>query len=144
MEQTQTYQNHIRWYPLVHFIIIPLLFLNLIWQSVMLYQAPSWDRGVSVVMAVVFGLIMFAARTQSLTAQDRLIRLEEQLRYYKVLPPEVAEKACGLRTGHVIALRFAPDDELHGLVERTLNGEFNKTKELQLAVKNWRGDHLRV
>lgn len=144
MENTQTYQNHIRWYPLVHFIIIPLLFLNLIWQSVMLYRAPSWDRAESVLMAVVFGLIMFAARTQSLTAQDRLIRLEERLRYYKLLPPEVAEKACGLGTGHIIALRFAPDDELHGLVERALGGEFNKTKEIKLAVKNWRGDHLRV
>lgn len=144
MENTQTYQNHVRWYPLVHFVIMPILLLNLVWQIAMLWQAPSWDRAVSVIMAIVFGLIMFAARTQSLVNQNRLIRLEEQLRYLKVLPPDLAERACTLATGRIIALRFAPDDELPGLVERTLNGEFGKTKEIKLAVKNWRGDHLRV
>lgn len=144
MEKTQTYQNHVRWYPLVHFVIVPLLILNFFWQIAMLWQAPSWDRAESVVMAVVLFLIIFAARTQALKAQDRLIRLEEQLRYHKVLPAEVAEKACGLATGHIIALRFASDDELADLVQRALNGEFGKTKEIKLAVRNWRGDYLRV
>ena len=38
----------------------------------------------------------------------------------------------------------APDEELPGLVERTLNGEFAKTKDIKLAIKNWKGDYLRV
>jgi hypothetical protein len=144
MEKTQTYQNHVRWYPLVHFIIVPLLFLNLFWQIAMLWQTPSWDRAEGLLLAVVLGLIIFAARTQALTAQDRLIRLEERMRYQRVLTGELAARACEMPAGRIIALRFAPDDELSGLVERTLNGEFNKSKEIKLAVKNWRGDHLRV
>lgn len=144
MEKTQTYQNHVRWYPLVHFVIVPLLVLNFFWQIAMLWQAPSWDRAEWVVMAVVFFLIIFAARTQALKAQDRLIRLEEQLRYHRVLPADIAERACAMPPGRIIALRFAPDDELGGLVERTLNGEFGKTREIKMAVRNWRGDHLRV
>jgi hypothetical protein len=123
---------------------MPLLLLNLIWQSVMLYQAPSWDRAVSVVMAVVFGLIVFTARIQAMKVQDRVIRLEEQLRYRGILPADLAERACGLKIGEMIALRFAHDDELAELVKRVLDGEFAKTRQIKLAVKNWRGDHLRV
>ena len=73
-----------------------------------------------------------------------MIRLEEQLRYRGILPPDLAEKAEGLRTSEMIALRFADDDELADLVLRTLNGEFQKTRDIKLAIKNWRGDHLRV
>jgi hypothetical protein len=89
-------------------------------------------------------LLALASRLQALKAQDRVIRLEERLRYREVLSPELVKRADGLRTGQIISLRFAPDDELAGLVERTLNGEFAKTKEIKMAIKNWRGDHLRV
>ena len=95
-------------------------------------------------MAVVFGLIGFGARAQALRAQDRVIRLEEKLRYAGILPQDLAAKAGGLRTGEMIALRFAHDDELADLVLRTLNGEFKNTREIKLAVSRWRGDHLRV
>jgi hypothetical protein len=144
MTEEQTYKNHVRWYPLVHFVIMPLVALNLIWQSVRLWQEPSWDRGENVVMAIVFILIVFASRLQALKAQDRVIRLEEQLRYRGVLDAELAEKACDMRTAHMIALRFAPDAELADLVSRTLNGEFVKSSEVKQAIKNWRGDYHRV
>lgn len=144
MAEQQTYKNHVRWYPLVHFVIIPLLLFNLIWQIVILWQERTWDRGESVLMAVVFGLIVFTARIQAMRVQDRVIRLEEQLRYRAILPADLADRARGLKTGEIIALRFAHDDELADLVKRTLDGEFGKTKEIKMAVKNWRGDHLRV
>ncbi|MGE3466227.1 MAG: DUF6526 family protein [Pyrinomonadaceae bacterium] len=41
-------------------------------------------------------------------------------------------------------MRFASDEELAGLVERTLNGEFANNKEIKTAIKDWRPDHLRV
>lgn len=133
-----------RWYPLVHFVVVPLLILNLLWQVVRLWQEPTWDRGETVIMGVVFFLIVFTARIQAMKVQDRVIRLEEQLRYRGILPADLAERASGLKTGEMIALRFAHDDELAELVQRTLNGEFTKTREIKMAVKNWRADHLRV
>lgn len=133
-----------RWYPLVHFIIMPLLLFNLIWQIVMLWQAPSWDRAEWVLISVVLGLIVFSARVQAMKVQDRVIRLEEQLRYRGILTPELCERAATLSTGQMIALRFACDDELANLVERTLNGEFQKNREIKIAVKNWRADYMRV
>jgi len=144
MAEEQTYQTHTRWYPLVHFVIMPLLLGNLIWQIIRLWQEPNWDRGENILMALVFILIVFTSRIQALRAQDRVIRLEEQLRYRGVLEPSLAERAGGLQTGQMIALRFASDEELADLVSRTLNGEFAKSKEIKLAIRKWRGDHVRV
>ena len=144
MAETQTYQNHTRYFPLVHFVLFPILTFNLIWQSVRLYQEPSWDRAEGLLMAFAFIAMNVAARLQALRAQDRVIRLEESMRYQRVLTPELAAKAETLKAGEKIALRFASDAELADLVERTLKGEFAKTKEIKLAIKNWRGDYLRV
>lgn len=144
MSEKQTYQNHTRWFPLVHFVLTPLLLFHLIWQIVMLYYYPSWDRTESVLFAVTLILLSLAARMQALKAQDRVIRLEERLRYKELLPKDLAEKAAHLKTSQLIALRFASDEELPELVQKTLTGEFKNTKEIKLAVKNWRGDYLRV
>lgn len=144
MSEKQNYQNHTRYFPLVHFVLFPILFFNLIWQAVMLYQERTWDRGEWVLMAIVFIAMNVAARVQAIKAQDRVIRLEEQLRYKGVLSKDLADKANGLKTGQMIALRFASDEELSSLIERTLSGEFATTKDIKLAVKNWRGDYLRV
>ena len=95
-------------------------------------------------LAVVFLMLSVAARLQALKAQDRVIRLEERLRYQRKLPPDLAEKAAALQTGQMLALRFASDDELPELVRRTLSGELKNSKEIKMSVKNWRGDYLRV
>lgn len=144
----QNYSNHTRWYPLFHFVVMPLLVLNLLSHLVRLFlAAPESGRKALAfwtVLSLALILLALASRLQALKAQDRVIRLEERLRYREVLSPELVKKAEGLRTGQIIALRFAPDEELAGLVERTLNGEFARTKEIKMAIKNWRGDHLRV
>lgn len=144
MAETQNYQNHARYFPLVHFVITPLLFINLVWQIVDLSRFKNWDEANDLLIAVVLILISLAARLQAMKAQDRVIRLEERLRYREILPQDLYEKAKSLRTGQIIALRFASDEELPSLMERTLNGEFEKPKEIKQAVKNWRGDYLRV
>lgn len=144
MNSSQNYQNHIRWYPLVHFVITPLLLLNLIYQAVRLYQEPNWDRGVLLVFAFTVILVSLAARLQALKAQDRIIRLEERLRFREVLSPDLAQKASILPTGKMISLRFSSDEELPDLVAKVVEGKISTGKEIKTAIKNWRGDHLRV
>ncbi|NNE99724.1 MAG: hypothetical protein HKN25_11955 [Pyrinomonadaceae bacterium] len=144
MADKQTYANHVRWLPPYHFFLAPLMLVNLIYWIVRMVQVPSWDHGWMIVLSIGLVALTLLARTQALTAQDRLIRLEERLRYREVLSPDLAEKAMGLRTSEYIALRFASDDELPDLVEKTLNGDFEKPKDIKLAVQNWRGDYLRV
>ncbi len=144
MSEKQTYANHIRWYPLVHFVITPLLIINLIWAIVCVVREFDWYRVQYLLVSITLVLMSLASRLQALKAQDRVIRLEERLRYSSLLRPELAAKAYELRTGQIIALRFASDEELAHLVERTINGEFATTKEIKLAIKDWRGDYLRV
>ncbi len=84
------------------------------------------------------------ARLNPLTVQDRVIRLEERLRLREVLPAELAREAGALTKGQLIALRFAPDEELEGLVREVLAGRLTKPAEIKRAIKNWRADTLRV
>lgn len=140
----QNYSNHARYYPLFHFVVMPLLALNFLSHLVRFFMAPSWALAFWTVLGATLILLALVSRLQALKAQDRVIRLEERLRYREFLSPELAARANGLRTGQIIALRFASDEELPGLIERTLNGEFTTTKEIKQAIKNWRGDYLRV
>ncbi len=144
MAETQTYANHTRWYPLFHFVVVPLLALNFLSHLVRLFMAPSWAMGFWTLLSVTLILLALASRLMALTAQDRVIRLEERLRYREVLSAELAGRFDELRTAQIIALRFASDGELGGLVERTLNGEFAKPGDIKKAIKVWRGDYLRV
>lgn len=144
MAETQNYQNHTRWYPLVHFVITPILLANLIWAVVCVVMEFDWYRVQFLLLSLGVALLSLAARLQALKAQDRVIRLEERLRYREVLSADLAKRADDLRTGQIIALRFASDNELPDLVERTLRGEFATTKDIKLAIENWRADHLRV
>ena len=148
MAAQQNYSNHVRWFPLFHFVVMPLLLLNFLSHIVRLFMAePESGRKTLAfwtLLSFVFILMGLAARLQSLKAQDRVIRLEEGLRYREILSADLAAKAANLPVDQIIALRFASDGELSGLVERTLNGEFAKPKDIKLAIKDWRGDYLRV
>lgn len=144
MAETQNYQNHVRWYPLHHFVVMPILLFNLVWQIGRLYQEPTWIRAEYVLLAVGLILLGIAARLQALKAQDRIIRLEETIRYQKLLPPNLAFQAAQQPIRNILALRFASDEELPQLLEKAINGEFKNSKEIKQAIKNWRGDYLRV
>ncbi|PYS98935.1 MAG: hypothetical protein DMF63_12725 [Acidobacteria bacterium] len=144
MPEQQTYGNHVRYFPLFHFVLTPLLALNFIYQAVRLYQEPSLDRAVFTILSLGFVGMILAARLQALKAQDRVIRLEERLRYRELLPPDLAGRASDLSFGQIVALRFAHDDELADLLRRTCDGEFAASKDIKLAIKNWRGDYHRV
>ena len=144
MAETQNYDNHTRWFPPFHFVLSPLMLANLIYWIVRFFQNPGWDNGELVILGVALLVLTFVARIFALRVQDRLVRLEERLRYERLLDPETAAKASDLRVSQIIALRFASDEELPALVQKTLNGEFSSTKEIKLAVTNWRPDYLRV
>lgn len=148
MAQTQNYSNHTRWYPLFHFVVMPLLVLNFLSHLVRLFMAApdSGRKTLAFWTLLSFALILLGltSRLQALKAQDRVIRLEEKLRYREVLSSDLASRFGDLSTSQIIALRFASDAELGGLVERTLNGEFAKTSEIKKAITDWRGDYLRV
>lgn len=143
-ETTQTYATHTRWHPPFHFVLTPILLLHFLFTAYQLYRTPDLAHAEALLLAV--GLIVMAllTRINPLKAQDRLIRLEEQLRYQRVLPAKLAAQASALPERFIVALRFAPDEELPGLVQQVLDRKFEKPGEVKKAIKNWRGDYFRV
>jgi Family of unknown function (DUF6526) len=148
MEKTQSYANHTRWFPLVHFVVVPLLLLNLIEHVVRIFTAANSDVRLEqifwTILSITLILMILAARFMAMRVQDRVIRLEERLRYRELLSPSMAAAASTLPIGKIIAMRFASDEELPSIAERVLNAELNTNKEIKMAVKTWRPDHLRV
>lgn len=140
----QTYENHVRWHPPFHFFLMPVVLINVVWAIVQFVRHPGWNEGWWIVVSLALVVMAALARTNPLKTQDRIIRLEEQLRYRQLLPADLAQQTGALAAGQIIALRFASDEELAGLVRQVLEGKLSKPAEIKRAIKNWRGDMLRV
>lgn len=144
MAASQSYKNHTRFFPLFHFIASPILLLNLINALRHLWLNPN--RSTAFAALVAFGLVsgLLAARVMALKVQDRVIRLELQLRMRGLLPADLAARINELTPQQMVALRFAGDKELPDLVRDVLAGKLSKQKDIKLAIKDWQGDYLRA
>ena len=140
----QTLANHTRWHAPFHFFVVPVMLINVIWAIVNFVKAPDRNSGWWIIVSLALVVLTTLVRLNPLKAQDRLIRLEEKLRYQQVLSPALCQQAGALRPDQIIALRFAGDDELEELVTGVLAGKFARNKEIKQAIKNWRADTFRV
>jgi hypothetical protein len=143
-EAAQSYSNHVRRHPLYLFFLFPALTVNLGWSLWLVARQPDLNHAVQLLLAAALIVMMLIMRTYSLKVQDRVIRLEERLRYQRVLPADLAAKTFDLPLRLIVALRFASDEELPELVRQALAGKFAKPDDAKRAIKNWRADHLRV
>jgi len=108
-----------------------------------LVRQPDW-WGVARLLGVLWAIVlMFKVRLYALKVQDRVIRLEERLRLTQLLPDSTRARIGELSEKQLIALRFACDAEVPGLVQQALNGNWDP-KQVKSAIKNWRPDYLRV
>jgi Family of unknown function (DUF6526) len=140
----QSYENHVRRHPPFIFFVLPVLIINVIWSIVLVWHSPGWTQGWWVVVSIALVVLALICRTYALRVQDRVIRLEESLRYQRALTPELLQQAERLTTRQVVALRFAPEDELSSLVWQVVEGNLNKPAEIKKAIKKWRADVERV
>jgi hypothetical protein len=143
-EETQSYANHTRWHPPFHFVLFPILLLHFLYSIYRLYQTPDFAQAEALLLSFGLLLMMLLVRINPLKAQDRLIRLEEQLRYQRVLPADLVARAAQMPVRFMVALRFASDGELADLVKQVLDNKFEKPAEVKKAIKVWRGDYFRV
>ena len=143
MSTEQNYANHARLDPGYHFILLPILLVNLIITILVAVRHFTLVRGWVVVMAV--GLLLLAGllREYALKVQNRVIRLEERIRLSMLLPPALQGRIVELSIRQLVALRFASDAELPGLVARTL-AEKLESKQIKQAITAWRSDEYRV
>lgn len=140
----QTYVNHTRWFIPYHFIVSPILLVNLgLAVRDAIRQPTAWTIWGAIVAFAILGGIGLG-RVMALTVQDRVIRLEETLRLQRLLPADAHSEIAQLSRKEYIALRFASDDELPALFRRVRNGEFASDKAIKQAITNWRPDYLRA
>jgi hypothetical protein len=143
-QQSQILATHRRWIPAWHFFALPVLVINVFVSAVHFVREPGMINAWAVVVALALAIGIFLSRFMPLRAQDRIIRLEERTRLDRILPSDLRGRVEELKTSQLVALRFAPDDEIPELMRRALNGELKTQADIKRAIRNWRADHLRV
>ncbi len=139
----QSYKSHTRWLPAFHFFAVPVLLLNTLNELRHLIAAPTRSTAFAALVAAALLTVAFLARTQALTAQNRLIRLEMRLRLQSLLPAELYARFNDLTVAQLVALRFASDGEMAELV-RTVLTDGTKQADIKKMIKQWQGDYVRV
>ena len=140
--ETQSFARHGRTVPGFHYGVLGALGLNLIWSAVRLVRVPSVDALMGVVMALGLAGLAYYARIFPLRVQDRVIRLEMRLRLASVLPDDLRPRIPALRPGQLVALRFASDRELPGLVRQVLEEGLADRREIKRRITDWQADHF--
>jgi hypothetical protein len=141
----QNLANHTRVFPQFHFFVMPALFVNLGWSIYRLWQFGLTFGGVfGIVLAAALILGFMSARMFALTVQDRVIRLEEQLRYSRLLPADLQRRIAEFTVAQFVSLRFASDAELPALARKVLDEKMTERKAIKQLVKSWKPDYLRA
>jgi len=140
----QSFKSHRRYIPLYHFVLLPILILNVVAQVLYFLKYHTPYKLFMILVALTLALIPFSLRAMIATVQDRVIRLEERLRLSNLLPAEMHSRINDLTPGQLVGLRFAPDDEVVGLAQRCMSGELTKGEQIKKEIRNWRPDYLRA
>ncbi|WP_342510846.1 DUF6526 family protein [Sporosarcina sp. FSL K6-1522] len=145
MKKKQSYENHTRFHPLQHFVLLPISIITLV--VAIIYTTTSIGKGqfsfatflimALVIMGIITGLL---ARVNALKVQDRTIRVEEQLRHFLLTGSPIDPR---LTMAQLIALRFASDDEFPELTAKAAETNM-KPDEIKKEIRQWRLDEHRV
>jgi len=139
MNQSQNYANHVyraRAWSMTA-LVAALVFLVLLFH---VYQEPTY---VSFALLVLAGVVLSAValiRVFALRLQNRIIRLEMQLRLTHMGRESDLPR---LSMPQLVALRFASDAELPALMDRAI-AEHLTPDAIKREVRSWQGDYLRT
>ncbi|HUC53969.1 MAG TPA: DUF6526 family protein [Candidatus Cybelea sp.] len=141
----QNFANHGKTVPVFHFFAIPVFVVNFIWSLIRLWHLGISFEGIfGVILAAALLVLVFEARLFALAVQDRVIRLEERLRYAQMLPADLQARTCDLTIDQIVSLRFASDAELPALMRKVLDEKLAKRKAIKQLIKSWRPDYQRA
>jgi hypothetical protein len=153
----QNFSNHGKLVPAFHFFVIPVLVANVIWTIVSAFRIfghPTASTvislsvlaylALSILVSIALLVAAFLARIFALGVQDRVIRLEEKIRYESLLPDDLKPRIGEFTINQLVALRFACDAELPALARKVLDAKISERKAIKQMVQNWRPDYQRV
>jgi hypothetical protein len=141
----QNYKNHSRMVPVFHYLGYLLLLAVVVGSVINLnYTCGTGECLYTPILICLIGLVlivlMWYSRFFALRAQDRAIRAEENFRHFLATGKPHDSR---LKMSQIIALRFAGDDEFVPLSKRAVE-ENMSSKEIKMAIKNWKADYNRV
>lgn len=140
----QNLQNHTRWVPGYHYVTATFTLGVLVWTLYRLAIHRDTDSVLGALIGVALTAQFWYLRAFPLAVQDRVIRLEEQLRLRTVLPADQHSLAASLTANQLIALRFASDAELPALAKRVAEEKIAERAKIKALVVDWRADHMRA
>lgn len=146
MAKPQSFQNHARFDPIFHFFLAPMTLINLgfaIYATIHAWPSCKYLHLWWIVMSVVLFVLTGVFRGYALKNQDRLIRLEEQLRLADLLPEDQLGLIEALTVDQFIGLRFASDAEVASLARRAVAENLDR-KQIKQSITNWRPDNNRI
>jgi hypothetical protein len=119
--------------------------INFVWSVYRLVKLGiSFEAIFGVILAAALVVLVFQARLFALAVQDRVIRLEERLRYEQVLSADLRARCGELAIGQIVSLRFASDAELPALARKVLDEKLKERKAIKQLIKSWKPDYLRA
>jgi hypothetical protein len=120
--------------------LIGLIALVLIVLQLFGYNTRDWA-----ILMLALGILMagWVDRAHTVRLQDRIIMLEMKVRAAELLPAGQDLQLARLTKQQIVALRFASDDELGALLERSVRENLDP-KDIKAAIKTWRPDLYRA
>lgn len=141
----QSFANHGKFVPPFHFFVLPVLLLNFGWSIYRWVHAEyTVDGFIGIVVAAALFVGFVSARVMAMRVQDRVIRLEERLRFERVLPADLHPRINEFTVDQLVALRFASNAELSELARKVLDERLSSRKEIKRMIKTWRPDFVRA
>lgn len=143
-------KNPPMFYPLHHFVVLPLALLML-GYTVIRYAHVAGDDdqtarlwfSLAAVTLALLGTILLLRQHYALKLQDRMVRLEVRQRYFELTGQRFATLEGQLSLAQIINLRLAGDEELPALAQAAAREKLSG-KDIQARINNFQFDTMRV
>jgi hypothetical protein len=139
----QSAKNHLRFYPLHHFIAAPLSLIIFVYALGKLFTDFNIPNLIFSLAGLLLVLSPLLSRLYGLKNQDRIIRLEMRQRYFELTGKRFSPLEKQLALKQIIALRFASDDELLCLIDQAIENKLSP-KQIKEKIQHWQADNHRV
>ncbi len=140
----QTFDTHVRRVPAPYSAAFLFALIATLYYIYRLIADPSLDSAVALLTAIALVIAVAFTRTNALRVQDRVIRLEMQVRLRQLLPADLQGRIGELALGQLVSLRFASDAELPALTRRVLDEKLTDRKTIKQLITHWQADSFRV
>lgn len=143
-------KNPTRYYPLHHYILLPLSLL-MVGYTIRRYVGVAGDDSeisrlwfsLAAVTLLFFVTLVMLRQHYALTLQDRLARLEVRQRYFEVSGQRFAPLEKELSLKQILTLRLAGDQELAALAQAAAREKL-EPKAILNRINDYQFDAMRV